>query len=112
MRELCQETDSVRMGLLESILESRGIATCVEHSRENDALGIQQLGAARLQPTLCVVNDGDYESALAILREHLAEEEVKSREEISCPTCGETNPGNFEICWKCGAQIGSSGAGS
>ncbi len=105
MKELCHEPDPVRMGLLESILESRGIATLVEHSRENDALGLQNLGPPRLEPVLCVVNDEDYETAAKILEEHVANEGAKSGQEVACACCGEPNPGNFEICWKCGKPV-------
>lgn len=29
--------------------------------------------------------------------------EVKT---VDCPACGEEVPGNFEVCWNCGAAIG------
>lgn len=25
--------------------------------------------------------------------------------ERACPACGETNPGSFELCWSCGADL-------
>jgi hypothetical protein len=24
---------------------------------------------------------------------------------LFCPTCGEENPGSFELCWACGAGL-------
>lgn len=105
MKEVYREPDPVRMGLFRSLLESRGIETHVEHGHENDALGIQRLGPPRLDPVLCVIDEADYETALAILHEHQAGDEVKSREEVACAACGEMNPGNFEICWSCGEAV-------
>ncbi len=25
---------------------------------------------------------------------------------VKCPHCGEENPSSFELCWKCGADLG------
>lgn len=25
--------------------------------------------------------------------------------ELRCPACGEQNPGSFEMCWQCGAEL-------
>lgn len=36
----------------------------------------------------------------AVIRGELADEDVQR-----CPACGETNPGNYAACWKCGAPL-------
>lgn len=33
-----------------------------------------------------------------------AEDERPSNEERPCPQCGEVVPGNFDVCWSCGAS--------
>jgi hypothetical protein len=56
-------------------------------------------------PALCVLNDDDYVQAVAIIREHLAANQKNADLEITCISCGETNPGNFEVCWSCGDSV-------
>ncbi|MEZ4221274.1 MAG: DUF2007 domain-containing protein [Polyangiaceae bacterium] len=29
-------------------------------------------------------------------------------DDVKCPACMEVNPGNFELCWKCRAEIPAS----
>lgn len=105
MIELLREPDTARMGLLRSILESRGIATTIRHEREYDVLGCSRFDLPKYWPALCVLQEEDRVTALAILAEVTTRDTARSTEEISCPACGESNPGNFEICWNCGAEI-------
>jgi hypothetical protein len=109
MKELYREPDLTRMGLLRSILETRGIATWIRNENEHSALGLARLSAPKDEPALCVVDEADFARALEILRDFVLGDEERSREEIACPACGEPNPGNFEICWNCGAGIGPTG---
>jgi len=102
MKELLREPDPARMGLLRSILESSDIATHVEHDNEYVVLQVTQ--PTKLDPVLCVVDDDDYTRAQEILRDHL-DGQPSADEEVACATCGEPNPGNFEICWSCGGQV-------
>ncbi len=105
MKELYREPDLIRMGLLRSILESRGIATWIRYENEYSALGISRLAPPKHQPALCVVNDEDYPRALAALADCLLGGDSAESEERPCPACGEANPGNFERCWNCGGEI-------
>lgn len=106
MIELLREPDTARMGLLRSILESRGIATTVRNPGDWNALGLSQFDRFRNWPVLCVLREEDHQPALDILREVSTTDEERSQVEIACPACGEINPGNFEICWACGAGMG------
>jgi hypothetical protein len=57
-----------------------------------------------LLPEVYVLDDADYEVA----RDHIEELESQSdaiSRELVCKSCGETNPGNFELCWKCRAEL-------
>lgn len=105
MKELYREPDLTRMGLLRSILESRGIATFIRNENEYSALGIARLTSAKDEPVLCVVDGADFPRALEILRDHLLGDDERCREEVLCRACGEPNPANFEICWNCGAGM-------
>lgn len=106
MKELLREPDPVRMGLLRSILESRGIATVVRHEREFDVIGSSRFDLPKYWPALSVLREEDHDAAVAILRDVSTADEIGSRTEVTCPACGELNPGNFEVCWSCGAGIG------
>ena len=60
-------------------------------------------------PTLCVMNDDDYDRAYALLREHYQDAENTKDTEIACPHCKEVNPGNSDICRSCSADPKPSG---
>jgi hypothetical protein len=105
MIELLREPDTATMGLLRSILESRGIPTSIRHEREYDVLGSSRFDLPKYWPALGILREEDHATALAILAEAATVDEARSAEEIPCPACGESNPGNFEICWDCGAGI-------
>ncbi len=94
------------MGLLRSILESRGIDTLVRHEREFDVIGSSRFDLPKYWPALCAIREEDHDAAMAILREVSTADEIGSQIEVACPACGEPNPGNFELCWSCGAGIG------
>ena len=33
------------------------------------------------------------------------EDGEKAKRTVTCPGCAEDNPGNFELCWSCGADL-------
>lgn len=103
MRELFRERDYTRVGFCRSLLESNGIPAVI---RNENLSGLTEIPIPDFFPALFVVNDEDYPRAIALLRELLAVEEVRSLEEIPCPACGEASPGNFEVCWNCGGAMG------
>lgn len=109
MKELFRERDFTQVGYFQSILESHGIPTLMRNETLTMS-GLTEFPIPDFFPALCVVNDEDYDRAIGILREHVGHDSVKSGEEISCQGCGETNPGNFEICWSCGAALGAAGS--
>ena len=51
------------------------------------------------------VADGDVARARKVLARH-EEAQRGAADEIVCPHCGETNPGNFELCWSCRGDTG------
>jgi hypothetical protein len=104
MKEVFRNADSALVGLYESILEDAGIPSFVYN------LGTLQMPAAGLAvaffplpiffPTLCVLDDGDYESALRILSPLRAKDPAPVGD-WDCRNCGESVPDNFTNCWKC-----------
>jgi hypothetical protein len=96
MREVFSNSDFTRVGYYKSILDEAGISSFVRNENAIGAVG------AVFPPSLCVTNDSDYDEAVSILK---SRQFVKAAPAVDwvCPACSETNPGNFEVCWKCNA---------
>ena len=99
MRDLITSLDSTRLGFFRSILEEADIACFI---RNETTAQLTNIFIGPLQPTLCLVDDGDFERASTLLQPHQSSE-VCSSEEWICPVCKESNPASFEVCWKCQA---------
>ena len=96
MREVYTNQDVTEVSFYQSILEEANIATFIR----NENTGNPALSGAEFAPTLCVVEDDDYDEAVRILKEH-QDKVVAGAVEWICPSCSEKNPSNFEVCWKC-----------
>jgi len=99
MRDLITNIDSTRLGFLKSILDEAGIACFI---RNETTAQLTNIFIGPLQPTLCLVEDADFDQASALLRPHQTEGACSS-EEWLCSACKESNPASFEVCWKCQA---------
>jgi len=99
MRDLVTIIDSTRLGFFKSILDEAEIPCFI---RNETTAQLTNIFIGPLQPTLCLLNDADYDQASALLRPHQSVEAVPSEEWI-CPACKESNPASFEVCWKCQA---------
>ena len=99
MRDLLTSLDSTRLGFYKSILEGAGIPCFI---RNETTAQLTNIFIMPLQPTLCLVNDADYEQAGALLRPY-SSGTPSSSEEWLCSSCKESNPASFELCWNCQA---------
>jgi hypothetical protein len=99
MRDLITSIDPTRLGFFKSILDEAEIASFI---RNETTAQLTNIFIAPLQPTLCLVNDADFEQASALLRPHESPEVCSSAEWL-CASCKESNPASFEVCWKCQA---------
>lgn len=104
MRELFRERDFTKVGYYQSVLEAEGIATLVKNKHLTMS-GLSEIPIPEFFPALCVMDDEDYERAMEIIRFRITENSKGAELEIECPACGETNPGNFDFCWSCDAEI-------
>lgn len=106
MREIFSHQDVTVLGYYKSILEAEGIAGFIRNEC-SQTLGFgfygmfQRLGF--LEPVLCIVADDEYERAIAILSQHRDSETCVHQADWLCPSCKESNPAAFELCWKCQA---------
>jgi hypothetical protein len=55
------------------------------------------------QPQVWIERECDHERAQVVLRD--IESAGERRADVVCGRCGEPSPGNFELCWKCGASL-------
>ena len=103
MKELFRERDATIVGYYQSVLESEGISTFIRNQNAVTMMGTE-IPIPEFFPALCVVNDDDYDQAMAILKErHQSDAEAaeSDAESWTCQSCNESNPGNFDICWSC-----------
>jgi hypothetical protein len=96
MREVFRSADFTEVGYYKTILDEQGIVSFIQ----NQNTGNPAMSGAAFSPTLCVMNDDDFDKAIRVLKERQAS---TSGPDWKCPACHETNPGNFDICWKCQA---------
>jgi len=104
MKDLFREFDFTKVGYYQSIVESQGIETFIKN-RDLSGLAGEAAIMPEVWPTLCVINDEDYDRAMAAIRDSVATDSEGSDIEVKCPSCGETNPGNFDLCWSCGESM-------
>jgi len=55
------------------------------------------------QPQVWIERECDRERALIVLRD--IESAGSRKDDIRCSKCGEPSPGNFDLCWNCGATL-------
>jgi hypothetical protein len=104
MKELFREQDFTRVAFFQGLVEAEGIPTLIRNQHLTGS-GLTEIPIPEFFPALCVLHDDDYVRAVQIIRKHLVEQNTEPQTEIPCPACGEINPGNFETCWSCGADI-------
>jgi hypothetical protein len=90
MREVFTHKEFTLVGHYQTLLEAEGIPTFIP----------------ALFPVLCVENDADFDRAVEIIRK-VYKPEPNNLPDWPC-TCGELVPGNFDTCWKCGAEPAQS----
>ncbi|MCC6197449.1 MAG: DUF2007 domain-containing protein [Burkholderiales bacterium] len=55
------------------------------------------------QPQVWIEREIDRERAQIVLRD--IEAAGHRADSVACASCGEESPGNFDLCWKCGATL-------
>jgi hypothetical protein len=67
MRELLTSLDWTRLGFYKSVLDEAGIASFIRNEHTAQLINVL-IGPC--QPSLCVVNDDEYDAAMALLQPH------------------------------------------
>ena len=66
MKEVFTDQDHTRGGFYKSVLEEAGIQSYIRNEYGNN---IREMPSGLFFPTLCVINDEDYETAMSLLGE-------------------------------------------
>ena len=96
MREVFTHQDVTQVGYYKTILDEAGISSFIR----NEYTANPEIAGAMYFPTLCVVDQTDYEKAIALLKSQKFPE-TRNEADWICTSCLEANPSNFESCWKC-----------
>lgn len=102
------DQDLTRVGFAKNILESAGIH-CFVQNENTRSLGVSVMGfsnPALLDPTVYVTDETQVAAAQELLREHFSTATTINNgpdAEWTCPSCKESSPSSFDLCWKCQA---------
>lgn len=87
--------------LVRSLLTREGIVSRVRGQLRAPLAGEIPVDDARAE---LLVGHDRFDQAEAVIRAARTASSI----ERPCPACGEQNPGSFELCWHCGAELGRS----
>lgn len=104
MKELYRHKDHATVAYYKSILESEGIPIMLRNEHLATT-GLAEIPIPEFFPNICVMNDEDYERAWEIMKRTMETNSVDSELEVVCGECGEVNPGNFDMCFSCEADL-------
>lgn len=85
--------------LLRDLLEEDGLDVCIVNENLHSLIG--ELPFGMVLPEVWVKDSRHVFMARAVLEEYLKRKAKPVTGERSCAACGEQNPENFEVCWKC-----------
>lgn len=84
--------------LLRVQLQRAGIQSRLRNEFLQGALGELPVN---LSPEVCVLRERDFEPAREVVAEFERSLRAPAESDWTCRSCGEDNPGNFELCWRC-----------
>lgn len=84
-------------------LERAGIEARVLNEHAHGGVG--EIPFTHAYPEVWLVEPADAERAVVIVKEHEHERATPAEAARACRICREDNPGNFDVCWRCGAPL-------
>jgi len=101
MKQVYLAENPIEAHMVVDLLQAQGIEAVVQGEHIFAIRGAVPIS----YPTVCVLDDADYDRARALALEYdrgaFPEGE---REPWTCAQCGEQIEGNFDLCWQCGAE--------
>lgn len=101
MRRLYSAATLPDAHLVKGLLAQAGIEARVFN--ENAQGGMGEIPFTHAWPEVWIVDDADFARAGEIVRQF--EQPATSGPARACGQCAEENPGNFQVCWHCGAGL-------
>jgi hypothetical protein len=101
MRRLYTAADLPEAHLVRQLLAQAGIEALVFNEYAQGALGEIPFGHA--YPEVWLLDERDEPRARAIVDAYARRR--PRTETRTCAGCGEENPAEFELCWRCGAPL-------
>ena len=101
MRRVFTAATLLEAHLVQQMLEAEAIPAAVFNENAHGAVG--ELPITEVWPDVWIKDDCHCSEARSIIECYEATSSVKRR--APCAQCGEYNPGNFELCWYCGAIL-------
>ena len=101
MKRLCKAASLPDAHILRGLLAQEGIQVHVFN--ENAQSGVGQLPVGEALPELWVDDERHWQRAHDLVRRFEAAPRIDAT--LRCAGCGEDNPGNFQLCWSCGAAL-------
>jgi hypothetical protein len=95
--------DLTEAHLIVGMLGTAGIEARIFNQHARGALG--ELPLADTYPVIWLEQEADAARARDIIARY--ERPGSTPPDAQCPTCGEANPGDFDICWHCGGVLSS-----
>jgi hypothetical protein len=94
--------DLIDAELLLQRLADRGIPSALRNGLLQGLLGELPFS---IRPIVCVLEERDQSAALLCVRDMEHALQAPELPDRICPDCGDTSPGNFEVCWKCRTEL-------
>lgn len=86
--------------IVRDLLRGAGVAAHVFNEHANGAMGEIPMGSTYPQVWIAQLHQEQHARAVIARYEHAPVAAARA-----CAVCGEVNPGQFEICWSCGAMF-------
>ncbi|NOZ10788.1 MAG: DUF2007 domain-containing protein [Gammaproteobacteria bacterium] len=87
--------------MLQDRMDAHGIHAEIFNANAQGVVG--EIPFVNAYPEVWVADETDMVAARSIVE--IFETPRPEKRPTQCPGCGESNPGNFEFCWHCGADL-------
>jgi ribosomal protein L40E len=101
MRKLFSAGSYIEAQLLRGYLEHSGIQVEIVNENSSGAPGSPHW-ALPVAAEIWVLDDASHSEAASLVKEYFDAQANETEVEWTCRKCNESNPGSFELCWKCG----------
>lgn len=105
MKEVFRDRDITRCTIVRDLLEAEDIKVIIRNELLATS-GLTEIPIPEFFPNVCVLYDGDFEKAQALVKNHLSDEGERAKQADKlwvCRDCGESVPGSFDWCYACEA---------